>query len=66
MAGIEEETITTLKSHVLGIIFKVLAKKHINEVGATHGTTRMSALSLLDGSCGKDTDIVRSLIHQSD
>ena len=48
MAGIQEETVTTLKLHVAGIILQELAEKHVNEISATHSTTGVTGLGLLD------------------
>jgi len=64
MAGIKEETVTSLIFHVTGIILQELAEKHVNEISATHSTTGVTGLGLLDHRCSQNTDIVGCLVHQ--
>ena len=44
MTGVEEETVATYPSGILGVVLQILAIEHVNEVGTTHGTSGVTTL----------------------
>ena len=44
---IEEETVSAHPCGIFGVKLQILAVEYVDKVGATHGTSRMSALGFL-------------------
>ncbi len=42
VTGVEEESVTAEPCGIVGVGYKELRIEHINEIGATHGTARMT------------------------
>ena len=64
MTGIQEEAIARYPLRVLRIIVEILGKKHIDKVGATHGSAGMATLSFLHHRGNKHAHVIRGSVHQ--
>ena len=63
MSRVEEEAVAAFPSRVLGVELQVFTVEDIDEIGAAHRATRMSALSFLHHRSCQDADIVGSTGH---
>ena len=63
VTGIEEETVATLPCGILGVVNEEFTVQGVDEVSTTHGTARVTGLSLFNHRGSKDTDIIRCHVH---
>ena len=66
VAGIQEETVAGGPGRVAGIVGQILAVEHVDEIGATHGTARVSGFGFFDCTGRQDADVVGCVIENAD
>ncbi len=63
MPRIKEEAVARLPCWILGIVLEEFREEYVDEISATHGTARVTALGFLDCCRRKDADVVGSFVH---